>query len=542
MNPALKELPDDIDALKAMVVAMAEKAARAEALETDVSSLTAANADLAALNAAADERIARLTSIIKMFERARYGKSSEKRKIESFDDDQYALVFEEVETGLSAIRSELEKARGTKPASRPARPRKGFAPHLERIEVVIEPEDRPDMEGVERVRIGEDVSERLDVTPAQFRVIVTRRPKYAYRSADHQGEGGEIIQAPAPNRIIEGGIPTEALLAQVAVSKYADGLPLYRQEAIYARSGVELDRSLLAQWMGKVGFELEPLAHYLLSRIKQGERIFADETTLPTLVPGSGKAKTAYLWAYARDDSPFGGTAPPMVAYRFEDSRSGACPEKHLDGYRGILQVDGYAAYNRLAKTDRANDGVLLAGCWSHVRRKFYELHAAGSSTIATRTIEIMSRLWAIENDARGQDQISRREARQQSAPIVAELFDLWEATLPRIPRKSKLAEAIRYAIARRPSLERFLVDGRIELDSNIVERAIRPQTITRKNSLFAGSDGGGRTWATIASLLTTAKMNSIDPHAWLTQTLERIANGWPNSEIDALMPWNYAG
>ena len=326
----------------------------------------------------------------------------------------------------------------------------------------------------------------------------------------------------------------------VAVSKYADGLPLYRQEGIYTRAGVELDRSLLAQWMGKVGFELEPLAHYLLSRIKQGERIFADETTLPTLAPGSGKTKTAYLWTYARDDRPFGGTSPPMVAYRFEDSRAGACPEKHLEGYRGILQVDGYAAYNRLARTDRGNDAVLLAGCWSHVRRKFYELHVAGSSQIATRTIKIMSRLWAIEEDVRGKDHTARLEARRQSAPIVAELFDLWEATLPRIARKSTLAEAVRYAITRRVSLERFLGNGRIELDSNIVERAIRPQTITRKNSLFAGSDGGGRTWASIASLLTTAKMNGIDPHAWLTQTLEHIANGWPNSEIDALMPWNY--
>ena len=542
MNPALKELPDDIDTLKAMVVAMTKKAARAEVLEADVSNLVAANADLAALNAAADERIARLTLIIKMFERARYGKSSEKHKLEGLDDDQYALMFEEVETGLSAIRSELEKARGTKTTSRPARRRKGFASHLERVEFVIEPEDRPGMEGVEKVRSGEDVSERLDVTPAQFRVIVTRRPKYAYTSTDQQVKGGEVIQASAPNRIIEGGIPTEALLAHVAVSKYADGLPLYRQEGIYIRAGVELDRSLLAQWMGKVGFELEPLARYLLSRIKQGERIFADETTLPTLAPGSGKTKTAYLWTYARDDRPFGGTAPPMVAYRFEDSRSGACLEKHLEGYRGILQVDGYAAYNRLARTDRGNDAVLLAGCWSHVRRKFYELHVAGSSQIATRTIEIMSRIWAIEEDVRGKDHTARLEARRQSAPIVAELFDLWEATLPRIARKSTLADAIRYAIARRVSLERFLENGRIELDSNIVERAIRPQTITRKNSLFAGSDGGGRTWATIASLLTTAKMNGIDPHAWLTQTLERIANGWPNSDIDALMPWNYVG
>lgn len=523
MIPADLDLPDDVDALKAMVMAMAVRGDQAEA----------EIAALKATNARADERIARLTSIIRMLERARYGKRSE--KLQGADDDQYVLALEEVETGLAAIKAEIAKAGTTGPARAP-RPRKGFAPHLERVEVVLEPEDLPGHEGRERVLIGEDVSERLDVTPARFRVIVTRRPRYAYRD----GEGG-IIQAPAPNRIIEAGIPTEALLAQVAVSKYADGLPLYRQQAIYAREGVELERSLLAQWMGKVGFELEPLACHLLARIRQAERIFADETTLPTLAPGAGKAKQAYLWAYARDDRPFGGSGPPMVAYRFEDSRSGDCVARHLEGYRGILQVDGYAAYNRLARTDHANDAVTLAGCWSHVRRKFYELHASERSPVATRTVETMAQLWALEDTVRGQIAPTRAAARRQaSAPVVAELFKLWEATLPRISGKSKLAEAIRYARARRASLERFLDDGRVELDSNIVERAIRPQTITRKNSLFAGSDGGGRSWATIASLLQTARMNAVDPFAWLTQTLERIANGWPNSDLEALMPWNY--
>jgi transposase len=297
----------------------------------------------------------------------------------------------------------------------------------------------------------------------------------------------------------------------------------------------------MAQWMGKVGIELAPLADYLLSHIKQAERIFADETTLPTLAPGSGKVKTAWLWAYARDDTPFGGSGPPMVAYRFEDSRSGDCVARHLEGYRGILQVDGYAAYNRLGKADGANDAVTLAGCWAHVRRKFYELHVNDSSRLATTTIEQMTRLWALEEAVRGQDPEARvKLRREQSAAVVAELFSSWERELPRLSGKSKLAEAIRYALSRRAVLERFLDDGRIEIDSNIVERAIRPQTITRKNALFAGSDGGGRTWATIATLLTTAKMNGVDPTAWLTQTLERLAGGWPNSKIDDLMPWNY--
>lgn len=299
----------------------------------------------------------------------------------------------------------------------------------------------------------------------------------------------------------------------------------------------------MAQWMGRLSFELEPLADHVLKTIKLGERIFADETRLPTLAPGTGKVKTAWLWAYARDDRPFGGSGPPMVAYRFEDSRSGERVARHLDGYRGILQVDGYAAYNRLGKASGANDAMTLAGCWAHARRKFFDLQASDGSPFAGAVVTAMAPLWVIENDIRGHDPDLRADIRaDKSAPIVSNLLDMLERELPRISGKSKLAEAIRYTLARRTVLERYLVDGRIEIDSNIVERAIRPQTITRKNSLFAGSDGGGRSWATIATLLTTAKMNGVDPHAWLTQTLERIANGWPNSDINALMPWTYAG
>jgi transposase len=302
-------------------------------------------------------------------------------------------------------------------------------------------------------------------------------------------------------------------------------------------------RSLMAQWMGKVGFELQPLADYVLERIKQGERVFADETTLPTLAPGSGKTQKAWLWAYARDDRPFGGAGPPMVAYRFEDSRSGDCVARHLAGYTGILQVDGYSAYTRLAKTGTgaSNETVTLAGCWAHLRRRFYELHLNGSSRLATQPRQPWPRFGRLKVTSAAVPRQRRMAARQQrSAAIVAELFNLWEMELPRISGKSKLAEAIRYATSRRKVLECFLTDGRVEIDSNIVERAIRPQTITRKNALFAGSDGGGRTWATIATLLQTAKMNDVDPLTWLTQTLQRIANGWPISQIEKLMPWNY--
>ncbi|MDE3801387.1 IS66 family transposase [Sinorhizobium meliloti] len=533
MDLPLSDLPDDVDALKAMVLALArEQAAKEVRLKVAEAEITR----LEAVEKSANERIANLTLIMKVLQRTQNGKRSERLRL-GVNDEQVSFAFEEVETGLSAIRSELDRAAKDKPKRTP-RPRKGFAAHLERIEEVIEPEIPAGCEGLSKVLIGEDRSERLDVVPPKFRVIVTRRPKYAFRGSDG------VVQALAPAHIIEGGLPTERLLAYIAVSKYADGLPLYRQEAIYLRDGVEISRSLMAQWMGHLGFELQMLADYILERVKEGERIFADETTLPTLAPGSGKTTKAWLWAYARDDRPYGGTSPPMVAYRFEDSRGADCVTRHLSGFTGILQVDGYSAYTNLAKTRAktgSNETVQLAGCWAHLRRKFYDLHISGVSQAATDTVLAMTELWRIEDEVRGKDADSRAARRQEkSSTTVASLFELWEKELGKVSGKSKTAEAIRYALTRREALERFLTDGRIEIDSNIVERAIRPQTITRKNSLFAGSEGGGRTWATVATLLQTCKMNGVDPLDWLSQTLTRIAQGWPASEIEALMPWNF--
>lgn len=543
MDTTAAELPDDVDALKAMVLALTDQAvllenqtARNERRASERIKAADTRAEVAeARIKAADERIATLTAIVKMLERSRYGRRSERLGIGGLSDEQCAFVFEEIESGVGEAVADLEAVAPDR-AKRAPRPRKGFAAHLERVEQVIEPEVPAGWEGLDRLLIGEDVSERLDVTPAKFRVIVTRRPKYAYRNRDG------VFQAPAPAHIIESGIPTERLLAQIAVSKYADGLPLYRQEAIYVRDGVELSRALMAQWMGKVGFELQPLADYVLERIRQAERVFADETSLPTLAPGSGKVKKAWLWAYARDDRPFGGTAPPMVAYRFEDSRGSECVARHMAGFTGILQVDGYSAYTKLAKASTgANDAMALAGCWAHLRRRFYELHISGASRLASQTVATMAELWKVEDEIRGHVPAARMAARQdRSAAIVADLFKLWEKELSRISGKTKLAEAIRYATSRRVALERFLIDGRVEIDSNIVERAIRPQTIIRKNSLFAGSEGGGRVWATIATMLQTAKMNGVDPLAWLQQTLERIAGGWTISRIDQLMPWTF--
>ena len=369
--------------------------------------------------------------------------------------------------------------------------------------------------------------------PAQFRVIVTRRPKYACRACEEV-----VLQAPAPARLVEGGIPTEATVAHVLVAKYADHLPLYRQAQIYARQGVNLDRSTLADWVGKAAFLLRPVHARLFERLKASDKLFADETTAPVLDPGRGRTKTGQLFAYARDDRPWGGSDPPGVAYLYAPDRKAEQPIRHLQGFAGTLQVDGYAGYKVLAERHAVN----LAFCWSHVRRKFYELAQSGPAPIATEALARIAALYQVEADTRGCSAEERRAARQaRSLPIVAALEPWLKEKLGLVSQKSKLAEAIRYALSRWQGLSRFLYDGRIEIDSNVVERAIRPIALNRKNALFAGSDGGGEHWAVIASLVETCKLNAIDPQAYLGDVIARIVAGHPQSEIDDLLPWAYA-
>lgn len=327
------------------------------------------------------------------------------------------------------------------------------------------------------------MSERLDIVPAQLRVIVVRRPKYACRACEDV-----VVQAPAPARLIEGGLPTEATVAQVLVSKYADHLPLYRQAQIYARQGINLDRSTLADWVGRAAWHLRPVHERLLGKLKASPKLFADETTAPVLDPGRGKTKTGQLWAYARDDRPWQGADPPGVAYVYAPDRKAERPIAHLAGFTGILQVDGYGGYRVLA--DKSD--VALAFCWAHVRRRFYELAAAGPAPIASEALRRIADLYKIEDDIRGRSADERRAMRQDnSRAIVVDLEPWLREKLGLISQKTKLAEAIRYTLSRWQGLSRFLDDGRIEIDSNTVERSIRPIALNRKNALFAGSDGG---------------------------------------------------
>jgi transposase len=381
-------------------------------------------------------------------------------------------------------------------------------------------------------RIGEDVSERLDIVPAQLRVLVVRRPKYGCRACEEI-----VVQAPAPARVIEGGLPTDATVAQVLVSKYADHLPLYRQAQIYARQGVNLDRSTLADWVGRAAFTLRPVYDRLFALLKGSSKLFADETTAPVLDPGRGRTKIGQLWAYARDDRPWGGTDPPGVAYVYAPDRKAERPSAHLAGFKGILQVDGYAGYRSLAE----RGDVELAFCWSHVRRRFYELAVAGPAPIASEALERIAKLYAIESAMRGRSADERRAVRQDKTKPVVDDLEVWlHVKLGLISQKTKLAEAIRYALSRWAGLIRFIDDGRIEIDSNVVERSMRPIALNRKNALFAGSDVGGEHWAIISSLIETCKLNKIDPQAYLTDVISRIANGHPNSRLDELLPWAY--
>lgn len=506
-------LPEDIEALRAFALEQSHKLA-----------------DVMVAKSEADAEVERLQSIIDAFMRHRFG-----RRSEQLDPDQLQLGLEDIETALGHARAGREAAMDKARTERPRKANRGSLPaHLERIEQLVDVEDKacPCCGGALH-QIGEDMSERLDVVPTTFRVLVTRRPRYGCRSCE-----SAVVQVPAPARIVEAGIPTEALIAQVLVAKYADHLPLYRQAQIYARQGIQLDRSTLADWVGRAAWYLRPLRDHILEQLRRSERLFADETTAPVLDPGRGRTKTGQLWAYARDDRPWGGIDPPMVAYVYAADRKSERAEAHLGDFAGILQVDGYSGYAALAKRSQQ---LRLAFCWSHVRRKFFDL--SDTSPVATEVLRRIAALYAIESDVRGTNADERRAVRaEQAQVIVGDLRHYLEARLRQVSAKSKLAEAIRYAITRWDGLTLFLDDGRVELDSNTVERSIRPLALNRKNALFAGSDEGGDNWAVLATLIENCKLSGINPHSWLAETLAKLANGHPANAVGELMPWTAVG
>jgi transposase len=509
------DLPDDIDALKAIVMASQAKMSEQDGIIERK-----------------EGRIIRLEKLLADFKRALYGAKSEKGH-----PDQYHLALEDIEAAIAIVHAEDEAIDPPKTAgaTKPSKGRGVLPKHLPCIEEIIAPDVTCGC-GARRHIIGEDVSERLDIVPAQFRVIVTRRPKYACRSC----EAG-VVQAPAKSRLIEGGMPTEATIASVIVSKYADHLPLYRQSQIYARQGVDIDRSTLAFWVGKAAHELKPVHDALLANLKTSSKLFMDETPTPVLNPGSGKTKKGYFWALARDDRGWNGPEPPGVVFTYTPGRSGKYASEILQSFGGILQVDGYAGYNRVLDL-RDNAPIQLAYCWAHARRKLYELTHNNVAPIAEEGLKQIATLYRIEAQARGTSAQERMAIRQQkSAPKIVAFKSWLDQARSQVSAKSPTGEALKYIAKYWDGLILFLSDGRIEMDSNAVKRTIRPIALQRKNALFAGHDAGAQNWAMLASLIETCKLNQIEPHSYLTGVLTAIVNGHKQKDIDELLPWNYA-
>jgi transposase len=500
-------LPCDPDALKAIIRAQAsELAAKGSVIE-------------------------QLRAELAVLKRARFGTSSEKlaRII-----DQLELALGECEADEAA--AEEERAVPA-PRAKPDRPaRQLLPPHLPREAVVHAPPAMcPDCGAGDVLKRGEDVTEVLDYVPASFRVIRHVRPRVVCSSCDR------AMQAPPPHLPIERGKPGSGLVAHVLAAKYCDHLPLYRQAEIYAREGVDLSRSTMADWVGRASALMEPLTEALAAHVFSGDHLHGDDTPVPVLAPGNGKTRQGRLWVYVRDGRPAGDAeTPPAACYRYSPDRKGIHPQRHLEPFRGVLHADGYAGFKDIYKAGGPDEPrVLEAACWAHVRRKFLDLAAGGKAPLAEAALERIGELYEIEKRVRGSPAAERERIRQaEAAPKVAAL-KLWlERQVARLPAKTETAKAIRYALARWPALARYLGDGRIEIDNNAAERAIRPIALGRKNWLFAGSDRGGERAADILSLIETARLNGLDPERYLRDVLTHIADH-PINRIADLLPWN---
>lgn len=486
------DLPDDVDALKQLVLAH-----RSE--------------------------VEHLKLIIAKLKRMQFGCRSEKLDHEV---EQLELRLEELQIAqTNSAPAQPDTDEKAKPARRP------LPDHLPRENVVHEPAcNCPDCGSTMR-KIGEDVSEVLEHVSAHFRVIRHVRPKLACPACER------IVQVAAPARPIARGVAGPGLLAHILVSKYADHLPLYRQAQIYAREGVELERSTMAEWVGQCFALLDPLTQALQRYVMAAGKLHADDTPVPVLEPGRGKTKTGRLWTYVRDDRPSAGTDPPAVLFRYSPDRRGERPREHLKDFIGILQADAYAGFGHLYEGGR----ILEAACWAHARRGFYDIHQANQSPIAAEALDRIGALYAIEKDIRGRLPNERAAARQARAgPLLESMREWLRHTLSRVSKKSELAKAISYVLTRWTALTRYTTDGRIEIDNNAAERALRAVALGRKNYLFCGSDAGGERAAAIYSLIGTAKLNDLNPQAYLRYVIEHIAEH-PINRVDELLPWHVA-
>jgi transposase len=532
MSLAAADLPSDPAALRRFALACQNE-------------LASANAELQAAKLAIQLRtleIEKLKFQIAKLRRMQFGRSSERvtRQIEQLE-----LRLEELETSEAEEISKAAAEDRPLPIRERRQPkRKPLPEHLPRYEIVHEPENDGACKcpacGGAMARLGEDVTPVLDYIPGRFQVIRHVRPKYACRRCD------AITQAPAPALPTPRGRASPGLLAHVLVSKYTDHLPLYRQSEIYARDELDLDRSTLSDWVGQAVWLMQPIYDGICRHVFAAEKIHGDDTPVPVLEPGRGRTRTGRLWVYVRDDRPFCGTAPPAAAYFYSPDRGGEHPAAHLANFRGFLQADAYSGFAALYEPRPAAPGapataaVTEVACWAHCRRNIFEVWQATKSAVAKVALDRIAEFYAIEDLARFAPPAERRAHRAALIPLLDAFFAWAQATERKLSAQSGLAKALRYILTRRTALTRFATDARLEADNNIAENAIRGIALGRRNWLFAGSDAGGKRAATIYSILQTAKLNDVNPEAYLTDTLAKIADGHPINRIAELMPWAY--
>jgi transposase len=499
------DLPDDVEILKQIVLEQ-----RARLLSNKL-------------------QIEQLKHELSKLKRMQFGRSSEQldEKIAQLE-----LTLEELEAREAALPAAVIAAlpERVKPVRRP------LPESLPRETIVHSSEPLCPECAAQMRALGEDVAEMLEYVPSHFKVIRHVRPKLSCPKCQ------KIVQAEAPSRPIARGLAGPGLLAHVLVSKYCDHLPLYRQSQIYLRDGIDLDRSTLADWVGSASELLDPLVTAIKDYVFKADKIHGDDTPVPVLCPGRGTTRQGRLWDYVRDDRPAGSTDPPAVWFAYSPDRKGEHPRKHLKDFVGILQADGYAGFDRLYNDQDPHHPIKEAACWAHVRRKFYDIHVATDSPIASEALTRIGELYGIEAEIRGQSPAIRQQVRQARAgPKLTDLYQWLIATVKKLSKKSDLAGAIHYALARWTALTRYRDDGRVEIDNNAAERALRSVALGRKNYLFAGADCGGDRAAAIYSLVGTAKLNNIDPEAYLRYVLEFIAEH-PINRIDELLPWGLTG
>ena len=489
-------------------------------------------AELKAVNRLLADEVKSQALLIEKLKHQLAGQNRHRFGVRSESLDQLNLTFEEDEAIAEAARDQTEPAPSSTDDKSPRQhSRKPLPDHLDRYDEVLSPGEDCTRCGGKLKTLGEDITEELEYVPGRFVVNRIVRPRKACACCE------AIVQSPLPSRPIERGRPGPGLLAHVLVSKYADHLPLYRQSQIYAREGIDLDRSTMADWVGRSTALLEPLADAIGRIVRRGDALFADDTPVKMQAPGHKKTKTVRVWTYVRDERPWSGSSPPCAWYQFTIDRKGEHPVSHLAGYKGWVHADGYSGFNGLFGHDKADE----MACMAHVRRKFVDVFASQGNAIAEVAIRRIAELYAVEKEARGKsadERVAVRQARANRSSTISKHG--YTRNYQRSQANRHWPRPIRYALGRMPKARPYLGNGHLELDNNTAERAVKPVAIGRKNWMFAGSEGGGKAMAIAFTLIETAKLNNVDPQAWLTWVLSQIADH-KITRLDELLPWRYA-